>query len=159
MQYSQKYTIVAFLEPVDVGTKFAMTDWPLHVTLADVFAVELASDLEAHLTKVFLEQAVITVSAGEDATLGTADVVLINKSDKLQALHDQLIDLLESEGAVFNSPQYTRGGFLPHSTIQKSGRMNKYDEFDVRMISLVDMFVRGDWQQRKVLANFTLSEN
>jgi hypothetical protein len=157
MQYSQKYTLVSFLEPLEIDTEFTMANWPLHVTLADVFAVELDTGIEQKLTDLLANQLSISLLAGDDATLGTTNVVLIDKNDKLQKLHDRIIDLLESNGAKFNTPEFTRTGFLPHSTIQKSGKLNYGDKIEIHTISLVDMFPGENWQQRKVLSNFKLS--
>lgn len=39
MIYSQRYALVAFFEPLEVDVEFEMSDWPLHVTLADVFSI------------------------------------------------------------------------------------------------------------------------
>jgi hypothetical protein len=158
MNYSQKYTLVAFLIPVEVGTEFKMADWPLHITLADVFAIELETGIQQKLTNLLAEQPSLVLSVGQDATLGTTNVALINKDNRLQNLHDKIIDLLELNGVQFNTPEFTRTGFLPHSTVQKSGRLNIGNEVEITSISLVDMFPGGDWQQRKVLNNFSLRQ-
>ncbi|MFZ3010162.1 MAG: hypothetical protein WA030_04075 [Candidatus Microsaccharimonas sp.] len=158
MKYSQKYTLVAFLKPIEVGTEFAMVDWPLHVTLADVFAIGLDTAIEQKLTDLLARQLPISSSVGEDATLGTTRVALINNNSKLQDLHDKIVDLLELNGAEFNTPEFTGKGFLPYSTIQKSGRLSTGDEFKITSVSLVDMFPEGEWQQRKVLNNFNLNK-
>lgn len=134
-----------------------MTDWPLHITLADVFAVDReATDIDAKLEKMLSKQQKPTVVARNDTVLGTTPVVLIEKTDELTDLHHQIIDLLESNGAVFNTPEFTRGGFLPHCTIQKSGRVNSGDGITINEITLVDMFPNNDWQRRKVINVYKL---
>lgn len=158
MKYSQKYTLVAFLKPIEVGAEFAMVDWPLHMTLADVFAIGLDTTIEQNLTDLLAKKSPISLSVGEDATLGTTKVSLINKNSELQNLHDEIVDLLELNGVEFNTPEFTRKGFLPHSTIQKSGRLNAGDEFEITSVSFVDMFPEGEWQQRKILKNFNLKQ-
>lgn len=156
MEYSQKYTLVAFLAPTGAGTEFTMADWPLHVTLADVFAITLNAAVEQVLTDVLAKQSPVRLTAGEYTTLGTTKVTLLNKSSELQNLHDTVVDVLEQNDATFNTPEFTRTGFLPHSTVQKTGGLKAGDEFTITAVSLVDMFPGGDWQQRKVLRNFTL---
>jgi 2'-5' RNA ligase len=131
-----------------------MTEWPLHITLANVFAVDLDTSIKQKLSSLLASQPPISLLAGEDAVLGTTDVVLIERTDELQSLHDQIIGLLELNGAKFNTPEFTRAGFLPHSTIQKSGRLHKGDKVTINTISLVDMFPNQNWQQRRVLTNF-----
>lgn len=157
MTYSQKYSLVSFLHPIDISTEFNMVDWPLHVTLADVFAIDLNStNIETKLAELLSVKASINTAAKEEATLGTTKVVLLHKTDELVNLHLSIVDLLESNGGVFNSPEFTKEGFLPHCTIQKTARLNFGDKVDVDTISLVDMFPNGDWQQRKVIATFKL---
>lgn len=158
MQYSQKYTLVSFLEPIDAGVEFDMTNWPVHITLADVFAVGLNNDVMQKLTGLLVDCHSIDISVSDDAVFGTTNVTLIDKSDGLQRIHDQIIDLLELNGAKFNTPEFTRSGFLPHVTIQKSGRLHKGDKIKINTVSLIDMFPGENWQQRKVLSNFKLSE-
>ena len=158
MNYSQKYTLVAFLKPLEVGAEFHMSDWPLHITLADVFAIGLSPTLEQQLAELLEGQPPVELSVGEDATLGTTNVALVNKTNELQNLHEEIVDVLEQNGVIFNTPEFTRSGFLPHSTIQKSGRLHTGDTFHITSVSLVDMFPNGDWQQRKVLHNFALKK-
>lgn len=98
----------------------------------------------------------IELLAGDDLTLGTTKVVIIENNDELKKFHNKIVDLLELNGVQFNVPEFTRRGFLPHSTIQKSGRLHKGEAIEITTISLVDMFPGGDWQQRKVLNIFEL---
>ncbi|MDQ5932493.1 MAG: hypothetical protein QG649_578 [Patescibacteria group bacterium] len=156
MQYSQKYTLVSFFEPTEIRTEFAMTDWPPHITLADVFAAELDTGIEHKLEAMLADQPSITLSATGDSVLGATEVVLIERNNVLQKLHGQIVDLLELHGAKFNSPEFTRSGFLPHSTIQKSGRLHEGDKIEINTVFLIDMFPDKNWQQRRVLKKFKL---
>lgn len=38
--FSQKYTVIQHLEDMPEGTAFSSSDWPLHVTIVDTFAVD-----------------------------------------------------------------------------------------------------------------------
>jgi 2'-5' RNA ligase len=136
-----------------------MADWPLHITLADVFAVELDINLERKLTSLLASHQPITLLAKGDSTLGTTKVTLIEENDRLYNLHGQIIDLLENNGAKFNTPEFTRAGFLPHSTIQKSKRLYEGDSLEISTISLIDMFPQNDWEQRKIVKNFKLGKS
>ncbi len=134
-----------------------MTDWPLHITLADVFAVDReATDIDGKLEKILSKQQQPTVVAKNDTTLGTTPVVLIEKTDELANLHYQIIGLLESNSAVFNTPEFTRDGYLPHSTVQQSGGLQSGDIITLREIALIDMFHNNDWKQRKILNIYKL---
>ena len=158
MSYSQKYTLVSFLKPVKDSTEFSMSDWPLHVTFADVFAIDIQNGIEELLAESLKEQPAITIKAEKEITLGSAPVVSLEKNSAINTLHTKIIDLLDSKEAVFNDPEFTREGFLPHSTIQNTDRLNIGDVEIISSISLVDMFPGGDWQQRKVLRTFELKK-
>lgn len=149
-----------FLEPVEQHTQFAMEDWPLHMTLADVFAINVNSSLLSELHEMLSRQKAFTIKVGDDLRFGSNDSPLvvagIETNAKLQKLHNELVDFLEEHGAVFNSPEFTRDGFVPHSTVQKNSRINKGEILEVTALSLIDMFVDGDWRSRKVLDTISL---
>lgn len=158
MSYSQKYTLVHLFTPLQEGAEFHMADWPLHTTLADVFAIDRHEvKIDAQLAELALNTQAVEVSAVGESVLGTTPVVLLEKTAPLKQLHDNIVTLLEQNGVVFNSPEFTKDGFLPHCTIQKSGRLEIGDAISIDSISLVDMFPNDDWQQRKVLATFSFS--
>lgn len=158
MSYSQKYCLAAFTKPPAIGSEFHMTDWPLHITLADVFAIDLVgSAIEAQLSELTSKQLSIKTHATNTAILGTTDVMLVEANQALVLFHTDLIDLLEKNGAVFNNPEFTRNGFLPHCTIQKSDYLKQGEEVAVTCLTLIDLFPNGDWQKRKVMSNFELA--
>ncbi|MES2630525.1 MAG: hypothetical protein V4611_01050 [Patescibacteria group bacterium] len=157
MTYSQKYTLVAFQEPLEVGVEFEMTHWPLHITLADVFAFELNADIEQKFINLFIKCLSQDVIMGDSSVLGTTNIILVEKNEKLQNLHTQIVDLLELNGTKFNNPEFTRKGFMPHVSVPHGGKLKKGDVFKIHSISLIDMFPDGDWQQRKVLSNYYLA--
>lgn len=162
MQYSQKYTLVQFLEPQTNGTRFSMEEWPIHVTLADTFAIDLSDSLIQELHAMLSQQKSHHITASDDLRFGTEGnpliVVGFEKSIELQTLHAALIDFLEKQGAAFNSPEFTQDGFIAHSTIQNGSRIDKGDSLHIGSLSLIDMFVDGDWRSRKVLDTFNLSK-
>ncbi len=158
MTYSQKYCLVHFIQPIQVGTQFHMSEWPLHTTLADVFAINRH---DSNIDKLFNSKSSqylsVRSTAIEDSTLGTTQVVLLDKTQELLSLHNDVVALLEENGAVFNTPEFNKEGFIPHSTIQQTQRLNVGEEVIINTLSLVDMFPGDDWQQRKVLATFNWS--
>ncbi|MFO0971213.1 MAG: 2'-5' RNA ligase family protein [Candidatus Saccharimonadales bacterium] len=157
MQYSQKYCLVSFIDPIEVNTEFSVEGWPLHVTLADVFSIERNSlDIQAKLKELLEKQPALKTFANKETVLGTTKVTLLDNTTSLRKLHTALIDLLETNGAQFNVPEFTREGFLPHCTTQKTARLNIKDEILIDNLALIDMFPNGDWQQRKVLTAFKL---
>ena len=155
MQYSQKYSLVGFLEHQPKGFEYNMSDWPLHMTFADVFAIDRNStDIDEKMENVLRSQHAVLVKPKHQAKLGDTTVILVEKTDELAELHTMVVDLLEQNGAIFNTPAFTREGFLPHCTIQKSGMLQK--DVVIDELALVDMFPNSDWRQRKILATFKL---
>jgi hypothetical protein len=135
-----------------------MSEWPLHTTLADVFAIDRRdSHIDELLASKLLQYPSVKTIALQDSTLGTTQVVLLNKTQGLLNLHTDVVALLEENGAVFNTPEFNKEGFIPHSTIQQNERLNVGEEIVVDTLSLIDMFPSDDWQQRKVLSTFNFS--
>lgn len=137
-----------------------MADWPLHITLADVFAIDrVDTDIDRKLAELVIDLPSFSVAAEKEATLGTADAVLLHKTPRILELHDRIINLLTANWAIFNTPEFIREDFMPHCTIQKTERLYIGDELHIEAIVLVDMFPAGDWQQRKVLQSFKLQKD
>ncbi len=159
MAYSQKYALVHFVSPITDGTQFHMSDWLLHTTLADTFAIDRrGTNIDAKLAALLAQTTPVTTTALNESILGTAHVVLLDQTPQLEKLHNDIVSLLEENGVAFNNPEFTHGGFIPHSTIQKSGQLQIGDTITIDTISLVDMFPNNDWQQRKVVATFALQK-
>lgn len=157
MAYSQKYTIAHFIQPVKTSNEFRMSQWPLHVTLADTFAIDRhGSNFDIKLAALPQTLSPATTIAKNDTTLGTANVTLLEDTPSLRSLHLSLVSLLEQNGAIFNHPEFTKDGFLPHCTIQNTERLHEGDRLTVSSLALVDMFPGEDWQQRKILATFPI---
>lgn len=136
-----------------MGDEFSATDWPLHVTIADTFAVDWKeNDLYAKLANLTYSQPSISITATGDTYLGEqTKVTLVQPSAELLRLHTRVIDLLEAAGATFNDPQFTRGGFLPHATVQKKMRLHMGEQHTLGRLSVIDMFPNENPYWRKVI--------
>lgn len=156
MKFSQKYTIIAPLEAIEVGQVFTSHEWPLHVTIADTFAVDMEkSDIIRSITKMVKQGHAFHVKGEKDAYFGRESevhVVLLANSKLLSGLHNSLIDILDDSQTVFNDPQYTRSGFLPHVTVQKERFLGIGEDAQITQLALIDMFPNEDPYMRKVLA-------
>lgn len=160
-QLAQKWCLVKFLEDVSEGVEFSKQAWPLHITLADVFAVDWeATGLLDQLTLMLGSQKPLRTIAMEDTHFGPSEtpvqVTLLQMSSEFQLLHNGLIDLLASAGAVFNTPQYTKSGFVAHSTVQKHARLHKGDVIDIDNLSIIDMYPLEDGNLRKLVKTIQL---
>lgn len=154
-QFSQKYTIIQFLDKVPEGTAYSSNAWPLHTTLVDTFAIDcavdrLAEEMERYLAHV---SSFATKAIGEEhfGPNKEVHVILLEKSVDLEGLHKNLISLLKDSGLKLNDPQFANEGFLPHSTVQPHARINIGDNVSYDALSLIDMFPDENPYMRKVI--------
>lgn len=154
MVFTQKYAIISPLELLREGQIFESYKWPLHVTLADTFALDsiqedfatqLSKSVEGHLVKIRGERIAYFGKEKE------VEVVLLHPSKKLTDLHYSIVDLLLDKGASFNDPQYIKSGYVGHVTKQKEGHFNIGDSRELALLALIDMFPDGDPYLRKVI--------
>ena len=162
-QFTQKYAIIQLFEDMPVGTQFAGSSWPLHSTIADTFAIDWdVPTMVEKLTELLNSHAQATTVAEDDRFFGDngqVQVALLKKTDDLVKLHNDVIALLEQGGWKPNDPQFAKEGFLPHSTVQPHGRLNKGDEVTFNALSIIDFFPDEDPYQRKLLATIKIGDN
>jgi 2'-5' RNA ligase len=150
----QKYCIVSLLENTPVGTEFHFKDWPLHLTLAGVFALPSITNLQITLSEATRFIQPFELIADEPALWGEDGHIHVMKfkmTQEILDLHATLLKTLRSKGAVFNEEIYIGDGYTPHVTDQKHAAIQKGETIKITSISFIDMFVSGDWQQRKIL--------
>lgn len=154
-KFTQKYTIVQLLKDLPDGYEYSMKDWPLHVTLADIFAIDGKwSDVLEDLGKNLYAEKAFSSRVTERDLFGenrSVKVKLLENSDELQSFHEKIISILEKHGAKFNSPQHTRAGFRPHVTDQVEQGVQIGDSIEFNAITLIDMFPDKNPYQRRVL--------
>lgn len=125
MSYSQRYCVVYFKSPQKDGSEFRMDGWPIHITLADVFAVDLdKSSIVKKFEDLCSESIPVPVTVKSESNLGETPVLLLSESPGLAGLHTKVVSLLESSGAIFNSPEFTRAGFIGPSDFMALLRFN-----------------------------------
>lgn len=159
MTYTQKYCLVQFIQTIPVDYEFTRTEWPLHCTLAGVFAWDWNSNTKQDLamllanSKPFGSYTTGKELFGHDQSV---TVMLVRPTKELHALHERIITLIEQHGGAFNQPAYIRNQYRPHVTmIGNEPTVNTPVQFT--KLSLIDMFPNGDYTARKVIAEFTLS--
>ncbi len=161
-KFIQKYTIVYLINDLPVGYEYSMKDWPLHITVADVFAVngnstQLLESLRERLSTV---RPVRSKVIGEDwfGDDKSVHVMLLDNSSEFQRLHDEIVGELEDFGVKFNNPEFTEDGFKPHSTVRKDGKLEIGANLTIDSITLIDMFPNDDFKKRKVLGTIKFDE-
>jgi hypothetical protein len=161
--FTQKYAIIQLFEHMPVGTLFSSSNWPLHATIVDVFAIDLSlPTMIDELTNVLQPHTNATSIVREDRFFGEngqVQVAILDKTDGLIKLHYDIIERLEQGGLKLNDPQFAKEGFLPHLTVQSHARLNKGDEVIFNVLSIVDFFPDSNPYQRKVLATIPIIQN
>jgi 2'-5' RNA ligase len=159
--FTQKYTIVQLLEPVAEGTIYKPADWPLHTTLADIFAIDWDEEtLLQNCAQEFKKLTTISTTASSDEWFGkdkNIQVTLLEKNTAITELHFALVTFLEKGNVQFNTPEFVRDGFKPHVTMQKDNHLNKGDKVVINALTIIDMFPNDDPYLRKILKTIPLA--
>ena len=154
-KFTQKYVIAHFIDDVPDGLEFSIVDWPLHVTLADVFSIKGSpEDLTARLNEKLHHYPILQSTVIRDELFGENNdipVRIVDRTKDLLALHYVIVTVLEECGVQFNSPEFAYEGFGPHVTIQKDTQLEIGDAVKFDSIALVDMFPGQNERQRKIL--------
>lgn len=154
MKFTQKYAIVQLLEDVPENTEYAAADWPLHVTITDVFAIDWgAPTMTEQLSQLLADQPKFMTAVKGGFCLGDkgSHVMLLELNKGLKRLHFDVIAMLEPGNVRFNTPQYMKEGWLPHSTIQRHAGLQPSDTVAFNALTLIDMFPNQDGYRRKVI--------
>ena len=161
-QFTQKYTIIQLFKDIPEGTQFSASNWPLHVTIADTFAIDWdVPTMVEKLTQLLSSRTSATSVVENDRFFGDqrqVRVALLKKTDDLVKLHQDVIKVLERGGWEPNDPQFAKEGFLPHSTVQKHTRLNKGDEVIFNALTIIDMFPGENPYQRRVIKTIKISD-
>lgn len=153
---SQKWCVVALLQPVPEGAEFDWREWPLHVTIAPTFAIDRNSEeISSLLSKTLQGQSPVSLQAIEELEWAVK-VMRLESTSEISTLHLKITEVLKESGAVFNEPQYIGKNFIPHVTAQKSGLVEVEDKITLDSFSLIDMFPNSDGLRRKVVKTFSL---
>lgn len=159
-QLKQKWSLIAFLKPITEGYEFYYKEYPLHISLASVFAIDwdINNNL-ANLKSLISTLSPINTVAIEEAFWGSEGqfhVMLLDNNHEFNQLHKSINQFLLNSGAVFNEPQFEGSGYIPHSTIQKNARLMPGDEVRITTLTLLDMFPNNDGYQRKIGPTFII---
>ena len=142
----RRFAVVLPLDPMAVGERYAVRDWPLHVTVAPVFRTTASTPLLAHvLGDAARGHAPLACVAGGEELFGArhdTPVALVEPHPGLEALHTWLSRRLAAELArrfAYENPQFTGTGFRPHVTATSRGRALPGQRLDLAQLALVDM--------------------
>lgn len=137
-----RFAVVLPLSPMDVGERYAVRNWPLHITVTPVFSTEATTAMLAErLAGVASGHSAIDVVVGPSEMFGPrhdTPAALVD-SPALRALHDALADALAPLGLAFDSPHYAGNGFRPHITTTTCGAADEGAQLSLGQLALVDM--------------------
>ena len=158
MTYSQKYTLVQFFSPIEQGDTFDMHEWPLHITIADTFAVDDVQSLISDIAIYINTQPVAHTAIVDESTFGETPVWILENTKDLYDFHNSIIAIFNSHHVTFNHPEFTGLGFVPHISKNLSTDMHIGDRILINIVSLVDMFPERDWKKRRVVQHIKPSQ-
>ncbi|GAB3523007.1 2'-5' RNA ligase family protein [Arthrobacter monumenti] len=147
------FVAVAFIDPVHRGMVFSRGAWPLHITLTH-FSSDLPPD---RLAEILGQPARAALGAeiliGKDDMFGsrrTVPVSLVEHSDVLQRMHEDMVRALSENGADNTSPHFSGENYRPHVTVTDGRRVNRGDTFRINQVGLVEMRPDGDATIRRI---------
>ncbi|MEA5455797.1 2'-5' RNA ligase family protein [Sinomonas sp. JGH33] len=137
-----RFAVVLPLAPMALGERYAVRDWPLHVTVAPVFSTRATTPmLAARMGEVAAQHGPVDAVAGPPELFGPrhdTPVALVD-SPEVRAMHAVLAGALATLGIAFDSPGYTGEGFRPHVTTTSKGAAVEGQRLRLAQLALVDM--------------------
>jgi 2'-5' RNA ligase len=159
VKFKQKYTIVQLIDPLPDAAEWGVENWPLHITIADIFAIDGDStDILKALKNIKINK-VIEAKVVGDAFWGpekNVHVKLVENTADLYNLHKQIIESLQSLNVDFNSPGFVIEGFKPHSTVQDKKSLEDRQLVRFNCLTLIDMFPDENGYKRRIIGHHTL---
>lgn len=101
------------------------------------------------------------LSVGGEAGFGRAGSIpvnLIEPSDELQVLHNELVRIVDQLPGRISTPAYTLEGYRPHVSHHGDKRLRQGDTFALDRIALVDMAPDGGHATRRILKLWTAGQ-
>ncbi len=157
-----RVVVVVPLEPLHAGTRFAVREWPLHITVVPPFSTIAAVD---DLARVIAETTAglprFEVRAGRPAMFGRrhdVPVALVEDDVRLTGLHDALVAALHPFAAPSSERSFQPGPYRPHVTVKGERHAAEGDVLTLGQVALVDMAPRSSPGGRQVLATVDLDQ-
>lgn len=165
MRARHNFCFVQLLDPFPEDNMFSKNQWPHHITLAGVFA--LNSDYERIISEtqqLTTKTKPFDVKVASYGELGWGEerirVALLERAALSVQLHEELVNILQTDGAVFKQPSPLGEEFNPH--ISNHGQLERFAVgavIQISQVSLVDLAPGGDKTLRKVLCSHELGNS
>lgn len=154
-----RLVVVLPLSPLAEGESFAVSAWPLHITVLPPFLTDATgSEVGAVIRSAASGRPALRVVAAQDELFGRrhdVPVTVMVENEQLTSLHHAVRDAVRPFAAAPDEPAFTGARFRPHVTAKSHGRVHEGDAFTLTQIAVVDMAPRSS-TGRTVLATIDL---
>lgn len=159
------YLIILEITPLKIGSMYDML--PLHCTLVHWFWLQQEpEEVTKRLMTALSNIAPVALKAGAEQVFtgknknGELVPVTVNDielSPELRNLHKQVCAVLEDMDVRYSEPQYVHGGFHPHVTHQKDGKLSPGDTSESVKLYLVEAAAPEYGNERTVRTEISLT--
>ena len=155
-----RFVVVLPLSPLRTGESFAVTHWPLHVTVLAPFSTDAeASEITDVIAATISGEPALSAVAGPEELFGrrhTIPVSVLVENPPMTRLHWALVDALRPFATDPDERAFTGRDFRPHVTVKHHARIHEGDVVSLTQVALVDMAPRSAPDGRTVLATLPL---
>ena len=156
-----RVVVVIPLEPLHAGTRFAVREWPLHVTVVPPFSTHATvDDVARTIAETTADVRQFEVRAGRSAMFGRRHdipVTLVEDEVRLTDLHDHLAAALRQLSVPSSDRAFQPGPYRPHVTVKGERHVAEGAVLTLGQVAIVDMAPRSDPRGRQVLATIDLA--
>jgi 2'-5' RNA ligase len=136
-----RFVVVAFLDDVALGERFAPGALPLHVTLVPPAETDAGlGEAEAAIESALAAFGPLEVEGGDDDLFGArhdVEVTLVEDDGTLARLHRELLLALRPLGVRVPQPDQIGAGFRPHVTVQDGERIERGERAELDAVALL----------------------
>src|SRR5690606_34342136 len=126
-----RLVVVLPLSRLQVGDRFAVHEWPLHVTVLPPFKTDATgTEIGDAIRSVTPGQPALHLAAAGDELVGRRHdipVTLVATNEQLTALHHALRAAVRPFAAQPDAPAFTGAGYRPHVTVKSHARIYEGD--------------------------------
>lgn len=150
-----RLVVVLPLSPLQVGDRFAVHEWPLHVTVLPPFRTDASgTEIGDAIRSVASKFSALRMIAAGDELFGRrhdVPVTVLGENEHLTALHQASRAAVRPFAVKPDEPAFTGAGYRPHVTVKSHARLHEGDAFTLSQLAVVDMAPRAS-AGRTVLA-------
>lgn len=151
------YLFTLEVAPLTIGVTY--NPLPSHLTLMSRFWSEYSSQVIADMVKPLFERTKpIELLFGQPANIGPKHtaVHLIEHTEEIKHLHEQLRSLLDATAIEYTNPQFVGNGHKPHVSRREDDGFTPGHKQMAKAVYLIEVEREGEEHLRFVCAKFGL---